>query len=135
MSGSSEAGTPQPESGAPADASLLAEVPARGPDGSGGVSDTVPPEATTSEDAPADAARVDAVPRDATATAAVVAAPSVNVSPAVGPHPERDLVLSTGARIIALASVITGAIGLWSQLAFRSPWLDTFLLDNQIDPE
>lgn len=142
MSGSSEAGTPQPESGAPADASLLAEVPAPGQVGNGGgVSDTVPPQAASSE-APPHAVSADAVSADGVADAddaiPLDAAPHdtavTAVAPSVGPRPERDLLLSTGARIIALASIIAGAIGLWSQLAFRSPWLDSFLLENEIEP-
>src|SRR4051794_16051655 len=104
MSGSPEAGTPQPESGAPADASLLTEGPARAPEGA--VSDTIPPAAT-----PSNGVEVDVVPSDPVAPDGVVtaAAAEASTTPGEGAHAERDLVLSTGARIVALASVILGA--------------------------
>jgi uncharacterized membrane protein len=107
MSGPSEAGTPQPESGAPADASPLPEV--REPPVNGEASDPGASEVP---------AQVSVVVSSASAEARVA----------------RDAELSRSARIVALASVIFGAIGLWTQLAFRSPWLDAFLLENEIDP-
>jgi len=107
MSGPSEAGTPQPENGVPADAPLP-EVP----------------------EAPVNGEASEQGATEATAPAPVVVPP---VSPEV--KAARDAELARSARIVALASVIVGAIGFWSQLAFRSPWLDAFLLENEIDPE
>jgi len=94
------------------------------------VSDSVAPGAIPADAGGAEVLAPEPVPNDGVVTASA----DVSAAPGAGPHAERDLLLSTGARIIALASVILGAIGLWSQLAFRSPWLDSFLLQNEIDP-
>jgi len=110
MSGSSEPGTPQPESGVPADAAPLPEV----------------------AEAPANGAS------DAPDTGAAQETLSVAASPDVAVVAERnavrDVELARAARVVLLASLLLGAVGFWTQLAFRSPWLDGFLLDNEIEP-
>jgi len=110
MSGSSEAGTPQPESGVAADASPLPEV----------------------KEAPVNGEALEPGASEAPAPAPVV----VTSAPAsVEAKAARDAELARSARIVALATLIGSAIGLWTQLAFRSPWLDAFLLENEIEPE
>jgi uncharacterized membrane protein len=47
---------------------------------------------------------------------------------------ERDALLVHGSRVVILASLLAGAVAFWTQLAFRSPWLDSFLLDNELEP-
>jgi uncharacterized membrane protein len=46
----------------------------------------------------------------------------------------RDRLLVSGARIIALFTLLGGALASWSQMAFRAPWLETFLLENTLEP-
>src|SRR4051812_38816228 len=118
MSGSSEAGTPQPESGAPADASLLDEVPARAVDGSAALPESLPPEAPAPDGRAPEVDHTEGVVADSAVTDAVTPAPVVTpvtepIAPALDPHAERDVLLSTGARIIVLASALLGALGLW----------------------
>jgi len=132
MSGPSEAGSPQPESGVRGDPSASpSDAP---PDesktnGSGGDG---PPDGPRVADAPA----VE-VPADATAPVAVTnviaAVPAKKGPRSPAEKAARDLVLVQTARVVALASLLAGAIALWTQLAFHSPWLDTFLLDNELD--
>ncbi|HEX6274745.1 MAG TPA: DUF2079 domain-containing protein, partial [Polyangiaceae bacterium] len=40
-----------------------------------------------------------------------------------------------GARSLALATLLGAAIATWTQLAFRSPWLDELIIDNTLGPE
>jgi uncharacterized membrane protein len=58
------------------------------------------------------------------------------VAPPIAPSHTvaRDGLLVHGSRIVVLASLLGGAIAFWTQLAFRSPWLDAFLLDNELEP-
>jgi uncharacterized membrane protein len=60
----------------------------------------------------------------------------------LGPPPEpedelaeRDALLTHGSRAVALAALIGTAIASWTQLAFRSPWLDELVIDNTLGPE
>jgi uncharacterized membrane protein len=46
----------------------------------------------------------------------------------------RDRLLVSGARVIALFTLLGGALALWSQMALRAPWLETFLLENTLEP-
>jgi uncharacterized membrane protein len=60
------------------------------------------------------------------------------VSPGQGPRAtdteSRDRLLVSGARALALFTLIGGAVAAWSQLAFRAPWLEDFLLENTLEP-
>ncbi|HEY3493080.1 MAG TPA: DUF2079 domain-containing protein [Polyangiaceae bacterium] len=47
---------------------------------------------------------------------------------------ERDALLTHGSRILLLAVLLGGALATWTQLAFRAPWLDEFLLENTLEP-
>src|SRR5262245_3210616 len=124
MSGPSEAGTPQPESGVPGDPSAP--------------SDVSPVEATS--DPASNHVDVGAALPEVSATttdASVVTADGTPAATVEQPAPEaptppakpaddlaaRDLLLTQGARVLVLAALIGAAIGLWTQLAFRSPWL------------
>ena len=58
------------------------------------------------------------------------------------PHPtpeeelaERDSLLTHGSRALALGTLIGAALVSWTQLAFRSPWLDELVIDNALGPE
>jgi uncharacterized membrane protein len=125
MSGPSEAGTPQPESGVPGDQSAPASAE--------------PLPAATGDAAPAALPEVSEPETDIVATEGADAAP---VPPPTVTAPAskedasraRDLLLAQGSRILALGTLLGGAFGLWTQLAFRSPWLDAFLLDNELEP-
>src|SRR4051812_44537096 len=109
MSGSPEPGTPQPDSGVAAAAPLaeVAEPPGNGP--------SAMPEALA------------AVPPDPLPTKVEGAPVSLKA--------DRDVELARAGRVVVLGSLLLGAFGFWTQLAFRSPWLDSFLLDNEIEPE
>ncbi len=119
MSGPSEAGSPQP---------AAAPEPAREPiDGN-----VVDPATDAHLDAPA--AETEA-PSPAAPNAEVPAAPAPDVPPlADSSDGARDALLVHGSRIVVLASLLGGAIAFWTQVAFRSPWLDAFLLDNELEP-
>ncbi len=113
MSCSSEAGPPEPASEAPADAPSppMSDPPADG-------APSLVPELPPLETSPAPVAE------------AAVEPPV----PVASPTPAPDDLLAQGTRIVVLASLLLGAIAFWTQLAFRSPWLDAFLLENEIDP-
>lgn len=126
MSGPSEAGSPQPESGVPGD-------PSASP------ADASPDQATTNEsgadgssEVPVAPSAEPAVPTPAAHTNALTPAPKKG-PPTQVEKAARELTLVQMARVVVLASLLAGAIALWTQLAFHSPWLDTFLLDNELD--
>jgi uncharacterized membrane protein len=48
---------------------------------------------------------------------------------------ERDALLVRGSRALLLATLIGAAVVSWTQLAFRSPWLDELVIDNTLGPE
>jgi uncharacterized membrane protein len=48
---------------------------------------------------------------------------------------ERDALLVHGSRALVLATLIGAAVVSWTQLAFRSPWLDELVIDNALGPE
>ncbi len=105
MSGSTEAGSPQADSGA---TEPVSEVPAEGEP----------------------------------ATDSVLTEPSGAPSGSDGSGPsfedelkERDRMLTHGSRAVALAALLGAAVVSWTQLAFRSPWLDELLIDNTLGPE
>jgi uncharacterized membrane protein len=124
MSGPSEAGLPQPESGVPGDSSAQGtEVPRAAPP-----SDAPAP----SPDAPVVPVDAPVVPADAPVVPAD--APVVPAAAKADDGAARDLLLAQGSRILLLAALLGAAFGLWTQLAFRSPWLDAFLLDNELEP-
>src|SRR5690348_16933795 len=130
MSGPSEAGTPQPESGVLGDQSAPASAE--------------PLPAAPSDNAPAALPEVSEPKTDIVATEGTDAVPAPTAEGTdAGPPPPlpapvpvskeaasqaRDLLLAQGSRILALGTLLGGAFGLWTQLAFRSPWLDAFLL-------
>lgn len=139
MSGSSVVGTSQPESGLPT--SEEASVPQ--PEASPAVA---APGALPAEPHPQPAAG-DAEPAPPAAAAAPeltgeptpAAAPPAALPPVATPKPnrdpqERDARLTHGSRIVVIAALLGGAIAFWTQLAFRSPWLDEFLTDNTLEP-
>ncbi len=105
MSGSTEAGSPQADSGASA-TPAEPEVPAAAPDAAAA------PEAAPIE---VPAAEPSAAPPDPEEEAA-----------------ERDALLTHGARAIALGTGIGAALLTWTQLSFRSPWLDELVIDNTL---
>ncbi|HTQ05738.1 MAG TPA: DUF2079 domain-containing protein [Polyangiaceae bacterium] len=142
MSGPSEAGSPQPESGVPGDPSASPSDTPRDEVKTNGASADGQREVQDSSDAPpAEPAppAESAPPAEPAPPATVVetnaAAPTPSKKPAPTPAEKaaRDLLLVQTARIVALVSLLAGAIALWTQLAFHSPWLDTFLLDNELD--
>jgi uncharacterized membrane protein len=47
---------------------------------------------------------------------------------------EHDRLLVAGGRALALFTLIGGAVASWSQMAFRAPWLEDFLLENILEP-
>jgi len=124
MSGPSEAGSPQP---------AAAPEPAREAI-DGNVVD------------PATDAHLDAPPAEAEAPSPAAPNGEAPDVPADVPAPDvpppadsrdsgaRDALLVHGSRIVVLASLLGGAIAFWTQVAFRSPWLDAFLLDNELEP-
>ncbi|HEV8550827.1 MAG TPA: DUF2079 domain-containing protein [Polyangiaceae bacterium] len=125
MSGSSEAGAPQPESGAAADGSPLPEA-------------SVAPELDRTDAPQPSATEPPAAELEAPASPAGEASAPPVEAPRAALSTDKaaaDAALARSARILVLAALVVGAIGLWSQLAFRSPWLDAFLLDNEIEPE
>ncbi|HEX6766439.1 MAG TPA: DUF2079 domain-containing protein, partial [Polyangiaceae bacterium] len=108
MSGSTEPGSPQTDSGT-----------------------TAPAEAESSVTGPASA------PIEAEAPSPESSAPPVAVGE---PAPdadiaERDALLTHGSRAVALATLIGASVLFWTQLAFRSPWLDELVIDNTLGPE
>ncbi|HEX6271998.1 MAG TPA: hypothetical protein VFZ53_03125, partial [Polyangiaceae bacterium] len=107
MSGSAEAGPPQTEGGpaTPTDAE------------SDGSSAPIPAAPEAGAPAPADEP--------------VVAPPE----PLEDETAERDALITHGARSLALATLLGAAIATWTQLAFRSPWLDELIIDNALGPE
>src|SRR3954471_11710182 len=120
MSGPSEAGSPQP---------AAAPEPAREPsDGN-----VVEPATEAHLDVPAAEAEAPS-PAAPNGEALAVPAPEVRPSAAASDSGARDALLVHGSRIVVLASLLGGAIAFWTQVAFRSPWLDAFLLDNELEP-
>jgi uncharacterized membrane protein len=69
-----------------------------------------------------------------TSAPAPAAAPPPVAPAHSGDDAARDALLVHGSRVVVLASLLGGAIAAWSQLAFRTPWLDSFLLDNELEP-
>lgn len=118
MSGPSEAGSPQPEHGVESD------LPAPSSD--------VAPHATRSNGPTADAPSDDAARTDGDSVA-LAPAPTA-ATPPVASDDARDALLVHGSRVVVLASLLGGAIAAWSELAFHTPWLDSFLLDNELEP-
>jgi uncharacterized membrane protein len=137
MSGPSEAGSPPPERGVSSDPSAptVDGVPLAADGALPEVTEPAPvADATLAEPAPA----ADATALDVAAPASELAAPAPTPAPTPAPAGEdaaaRDALLVQSSRILLLASLIGGALAFWSQLAFRSPWLDPFLLDNDLEP-
>jgi len=48
---------------------------------------------------------------------------------------ERDALLTHGSRALALGTLLGAAFVSWTQLAFRSPWLDELVIDNTLGPD
>src|SRR5262245_26778234 len=106
MSGSSEPGSPQTDAGSIAPAEEGAVPPApAGP----------APIEVTSQETRAEPSASPPAPEDEAA--------------------ERDALLVHGSRAVALASLIGAAVVSWTQLAFRSPWLDELVIDNTLGPD
>jgi uncharacterized membrane protein len=151
MSGPSEAGSPQPESGVPSEPAAHptdAPPPEPATNANGPTSGEAPTEAPLQTEAPATEGHAPA-PAPAPATDGDAPPPvPTNDGGASAPSPAaasehaaraeakaaRDLALVQGSRIVVLATLLGGALAFWSQLAFRSPWLDSFLLDNELEP-
>src|SRR3954463_16279420 len=120
MSGPSEAGSPQP---------AVAPEPARE-----AIDGNVVDPAT---DAHLDAPVVETeAPSPAAPNGEAPAVPAPNVGPPADSSDTgaREALLVHGSPILGLASLLGGAIAFWTQVAFRSPWLDAFLLDNELEP-
>jgi uncharacterized membrane protein len=97
------------------------------------------PDPRTAAPAPAEAAAEEkkVPPSDAPSTAE--GEPETSSAPPVARKerldPElRDRLLVSGARVVALFTLLGGALASWSQTAFRAPWLETFLLENTLEP-
>jgi uncharacterized membrane protein len=107
--------------------------------------ESIPPEAPAQPDgAPAEPAQVEPTPAAESAPPAP-AAPAAALAPstpaAAAPRTkrilepaERDALLTHGARIVVLATLLGGALATYLQLAFRAAWLDQFLLENTLEP-
>ena len=151
MSGSSVVGTSQPESGLPTSEDTTApqpEAPAK-THGEPNVDpsaqprgDAVGPHGEATDEVPAAPPAEPAPQANPTEPApdgiAAEAAPVVPaVAPATKPNrdpKEYDALLTHSSRILVLFALLGGALAFWTQLAFRSPWLDTFLLENTLEP-
>jgi uncharacterized membrane protein len=146
MSGPPEAGSPQPESGVSTDSPAPSPADEATHTANGGVLPEVT-SATPPSDAPpppAEAPSQAASPEEASASAEpadpIVVTPPATPElaraslPASAAAAARELLLVQGSRILALGSLVGGALALWGSLAFRSPWLDAFLLDNELEP-
>jgi uncharacterized membrane protein len=131
MSGFEEARKPQPDAsaksaeaseGAIASSGDASDPLARDP-AVPGVAAPELPEGTPLEDSPV-------------GTAAASSAPPPVVQPATAAlDPEaRDRLLVSGARSVAIFTLLGGALAAWSQVAFRAPWLEDFLLENTLEP-
>ncbi len=46
----------------------------------------------------------------------------------------RDALFTLSARVILISTLIGAAVASWTQVAFRAPWLDTFVLENTLEP-
>jgi uncharacterized membrane protein len=139
MSGIEEARKPQPDaSPEPTEASEGAPAPA------GAASEPLAPEPSPPVEAPA--AAPGGSPDAAARETPTGDAPSAEGAPSSGPpapsepataslDPEtRDRLLVSGGRSLALFTLLGGALAAWSQIAFRAPWLDDFLLENTSEP-
>jgi uncharacterized membrane protein len=143
MSGPSEAGSPQPERGVSSDPSVPtaegAPLTASSSSTLPEVTEPDPAEVAADLEPPAEsAALADSTPlADRTDVTEQTASPAL-AAPALPPASQdaaaRDALLVQSSRILLLASLIAGAVAFWTQLAFRSPWLDPFLLDNDLEP-
>lgn len=89
-------------------------------------------------------ANAEAAPSDAPA-ASTAAKANTEVAPvAVAPPPAaraeadlaaRDRELTSSARSIGIGALLGAAVALWSQFAFRAPWLDDYLRKNEADTD
>jgi uncharacterized membrane protein len=128
MSGPSEAGSPQPESGVPGEPSASpSDAPPEASSANGGGAET-----PTQAPEVAEARAVEA-PSPAVVSAASAPVPTKRTPTGAVEKAARELLLVQTARVVALASLLAGAVALWTQLAFHSPWLDGFLLDNELE--
>jgi uncharacterized membrane protein len=129
MSGSPEAGT-QPDGGTPTDPEVKAAPDPQQPAGHVANPDAPPSPAVDGEPV------APGLAPDSPPAGEPVPAPSEPAVPAKrGMSPlERDALLTHGSRILILATLLGGALAAWTQLAFRSPWLDEFLLENALEP-
>jgi uncharacterized membrane protein len=131
MSGFEEARKPQPgASPQPGEASEGASPT------SGDTSDPLAPDPPAPDVTPPVAA--EDAPRGETPLPAAPAssAPPPSVEPAARTlDPDtRDRLLVSGARALAIFTLLGGALAAWSQIAFRAPWLEDFLLENTLEP-
>src|SRR6187549_2096933 len=83
-------------------------------------------------------------PTDADTAPVPVSAPPIEAESAppspAPPTPEeelaeRDALLTHGSRALALGVLLGAAFLSWTQLAFRSPWLDELVIDNTLGPD
>jgi len=119
MSGFEEARTePNAPQEPPAGTDALPDA-AVAPAATGGVTTEVPPESPTD---------------DKTETSPDAAAAAPLPSPTPVDTVARDRLLTQASRIVLLFTLIGSALAAWSQIAFRTPWLDTFLLENTLEP-
>jgi uncharacterized membrane protein len=130
MSGSEEARKPQPDAPPPSEAS-------EGPRASA-EDDPEAPHSPTPEPAPdtTDGGTGDANGTDGSANESepqVAARTDRSVAEQRLDPEARDRLLVSGARALALFTLLGGALASWSQTAFRAPWLETFLLENTLE--
>jgi uncharacterized membrane protein len=139
MSGSSVVGTSQPESGVSSSGDAPAPQPEVSP--SAVPAGERPPGAeppavgvTTEPPVPVTSPAPEIAPEASTAEPAPAALPLIATpKPNHDPTP-REVRLTHASRILVIAALLGGALSFWAQLAFRSPWLDTFLTDNTLEP-
>jgi uncharacterized membrane protein len=131
MSGFEEARKPQPDA-SPTPAEASAGDAATGEDASEPLAGDPPTPDLAPVEAPGGPPADDATPPEPSASTAqppAVEAPADTLDPDT-----RDRLLVSGARSLAIFTLLGGALAAWSQIAFRAPWLEDFLLENTLEP-
>lgn len=88
--------------------------------------------------APDDASAANEASRANEASAAIDAPAPIGVETTTAAHGDvesREQELASSARSIGIGALLGAAVALWSQFAFRAPWLDDFLRKNEGDAD